>query len=516
MAAIAAWIAGQWIEEMNVFRERSPGVQWVNWVGEYSCGPHVAIERPKTLSELQQVVKKYRSIRAVATGHSFNTFQCPAEADGAVIDMREFRKVEVSISPRAKCPTCDDGEPITVKAEAGITVGQLQNEILARGLTLRVPPGNPAYTVGGCFATGCHNLGQSHAQDLLAIAFVLANGTLREVKRGEPDFEAAAVSVGRLGIILSVTIEVLAYRPLQWRAEQLPVISTPQIISILDNMTKSVTSREAVGNKLVFYLSTGVMMMEHWVPLGRANALTEEPIPLAPYVNPQVFRLGQGSFSSLYTALRGEMFAMTPKWLLNLLQVPAETAFRMLHSSPLLSTLRKVLGWQHSPENRGDGTSRPTGHQYTWAAWIDEVMNLIMGLRHVEVIFPLEPQDQAARCLETVFAYQHLTWWRLNVRTMKSEDFYLSSVHHGGKGPQTFLRVDFVSPGSLLDLPTGEAALTERLHRDCPGWRKHWGKGLFASSAEERWGEPEKFLQVAKNWDPTGKFKPKNLPSWLK
>jgi len=176
-----------------------------------------------------------------------------------------------------------------------------------------------------------------------------------------------------------------------------------------------------------------------------------------------------------------------------------------------------VLGWQHSPEARGEGTARPTGSQYTWAGWLDEVMNLIMGLRHVEVIFPLEPRDRAARCLDAVFAHRHLTWWRLNVRTMKSEDYLLSSTHSpGGSAPVTFLRVDFVGPGPLLDLPSGEASLTSRLRRDCPGWRKHWGKGLFKTSSEERWGDPKAFLEVAARWDPEGKFLPLGSPSWLK
>merc|ERR1712117_252733 len=88
-------------------------------------------------------------------------------------------------------------------------------------------------------------------------------------------------------------------------------------------------------------------------------------------------------------------------------------------------------------------------------------------------------------------AHKHLTWWRMNVRTQKSEGFYLSPTHApAGAKPTVFLRVDFVAPGPLLDLSSGEASLTAQLRRECPGWRKHWGKGLFKTSAEEQWGEP--------------------------
>lgn len=426
--------------------------------------------------------------------------------------MRAFRNVDVI--------ALKDREGFAVVSEAGITMGELQNTILARGLTLRVVPGNPAYTVGGCIATGCHNLGQSHAADLLELSVVMHNGTVRNIGRTDPDFAAAAVSMGRLGIILNVTLEVLPYRPLQWYAEQLPVPSTPEIINILEGMTQKQESRETVGNKLVFYIATGVLMMEHWIPLGR-SALQHSSeagpppagLPLDPYVNPQSFRIGQGALSIFGAAFRRLVFDVIPKPVLSALQVPAEAAFRGLHTSPLLKHVRSTLGWQHSPENRGEGQDKPRGHQYTWAGWIDEVTNLIMGLRHVEVIFPIEPKDKAAKCLEAVFAHKHLAWWRLNVRTMRSEEFFLSSTHSNDR--VTFLRVDFVGPGALIEQNSGGASLTSQLRRNCPGWRKHWGKGLWEHSPDDKWGDPEAFRAVAKRWDPGSKFRPRDFPSWL-
>jgi len=457
-----------------------------------------------TLGRLGGIKETQRQLEAVKA-------QAAREEDGmrekgAVVDMSGFVDVKVSSL---------GGGRYSVTGQAGIKMGNLQNALFARGLTLRVPPGNSAYTLGGCLATGCHNLGQSHAQDLLAITFVMHNGTVREVKRGDPDFDAAAVSLGRLGIILSVTLEVLPYRSLLWEAEQIEMPAVPEILTILENMTKRMTSQETVGNKLVFYLATKVMMMEHWIPTGRAAVVDEGGEPLLPYLNTQPFRIGQGMLSEALDATRRFLFGAIPLPVLSAMQVPAEAGFRALHSSPHLAVVRQALGWQHSPENRGEGTSRPTGNQYTWAGWIDEVMNLAMGLRHVEVIFPLEPKDTAAKCLDAVFAHRHLAWWRLNVRTMGSEGFHLSSTHSLGEERVYFLRVDFVGPGSLLDMPSGEASLTAQLHEVCPGWRKHWGKGLFSSSAEERWGDPASFIKVASQWDPEGKFKSKASPSWL-
>jgi len=507
VAVIGAVLAGFYQKELEQFRQLDPSARWVNWIGEFSCGPGVVIERPTTVEEVQAAVRRYPSVRAAATGHSFNTFHCPQGEKGAVIDVRAFNTVQI----------VRRGDGYAAVAGTGIKMGQLQNEILARGLTLRVPPGNPAYTLGGCIATGCHNLGQSHAQDLLALTIVMHNGTVREVDRSDPDFSAAAVSIGRMGIILSVTMEVLPYRSLQWRAEQLDMPNTTGIIEILGEMKKRFTSRETVGNKLVFYLATGVMMMEHWIPLGRESEVEESPEPLPPYINPQPFRVGQGVLSETFSKARDVVYSLIPIPLLNKMQVPAELAFRKLHSSPMLAKVRKAMGWQHTPEGRGEASNRPSGIQYTWAGWLDEVTNLIMGLRHIEVIFPLEPRDQAEKCLDIVFAHQHLTWWRLNIRTMLSENYLMSSTYNPpDMEPVTFLRVDFVAPGSLLALPSGEESLTSKLHTGCPGWRKHWGKGLFTTSSEERWGDAPAFLEAVSRWDPEGKFRPLKTPTWLK
>jgi len=507
LAAAIALFAGVYVSELARFRSNAPGARWVNWIGEFDCGPGITIERPQTLKELQDAVRRHHSVRAAATGHSFNPMHCPAFPQGAVIDVTALRSIKLE----------RHGDGHKVVAEAGIKMGQVQNFVLAKGLTLRVPPGNSAYTVGGCIATGCHNLGQSHAQDLLAVTIVQHNGTLVEVKRGDPDFDAAAVSLGRLGVLVSISLEVLPYRSLQWSSERLPLPGSRAVIDQLHEMKKMQTSQETTGNKLVFYLATGVMMMEYWTATGRAAKLEEATEPLPPYINSQVFRVGQGPLTRIYAELRSAVFGVTPLPVMSALQVPAEMAFRSLHSSPALAFVRKALGWQHSPEARGEASVRPTGNKYTWAGWLDEVMNLIMGLRHIEVIFPLEDRDRAAKCLDIVFAHKHLAWWRLNVRTQASEGFYLSSTHADTKGGEKlfFARVDFVAPGALLDIPSGEASLTKQLHEQCPGWRKHWGKGLFATSSDEQWGEPEAFLEVANRWDPNGKFVPQSMPRWL-
>jgi len=270
----------------------------------------------------------------------------------------------------------------------------------------------------------------------------------------------------------------------------------------------------ATGNKMVLYLTTGVMLKEYWVATGRASVAEGAVEPLRPYVNPLMFRLGQGTFSRIIKASVRFPFVVAPAWLLRLLQKPCEYVFRAFHTSDKLQPLRQIIGWQHSPQSRGDMSTRPTGHQYSWAAWIDEFMNFLMILEHMEVIFPLEPRENAAQCLEILFAHQHLMWWRFNIRVMPSEEWYLSPVHV--KGPrQPMVRVDFVAPTQLLELPSGGASLASQLHHRCHGWRNHWGKGMHTAFSDMRHGDPAAFNEVAARLDPVGKFRPRGLPVWL-
>jgi hypothetical protein len=282
----------------------------------------------------------------------------------------------------------------------------------------------------------------------------------------------------------------------------------------LEKMSKRQKNEETIGNKLVFYSESGILVEEHWVATGRSTNHTYQE--LKPYDNQQIFRIGQGGvFSEFLRWVQNFLYGITPMPALQFQQWMAEEVFRALHTSDRLKGFRKALGWQHSPEARGEGSARPSGLQYTWAGWLDEIVNLLTGLQHTEVIFPMKPAKQAEACLEIVFKYRHISWWRVNVRAMDSEDFFLSSVHHAqGSNKDVFLRVDFVGPRALIE--QNEAPMKEELAQKCPGWRKHWGKALFrTTNTEEKWGRAKEFVEVVKRYDPDLKFRPKGLPAWL-
>jgi len=81
-----------------------------NWAGnlEYSTSK---IDYPKSLEEVQQIVKKHSKLKVLGTRHCFNTI---ADSKYNFISLREMKKI-VSLDANAK----------TVTVEGGIKYGEL-------------------------------------------------------------------------------------------------------------------------------------------------------------------------------------------------------------------------------------------------------------------------------------------------------------------------------------------------------------------------------------------------------
>merc|ERR1719506_2425278 len=172
-------------------------VKYTNWVGEFPCDANVL--RPSDVSELQAAVRAAPSVRATGSGCSFNTMACP-KSYGVVVDMRAFQDMQL----------LGDSQQL-VRVQAGAYFGQLQDFLLESGMSVSWHPGNPTYTVGGCLATGCHNMGMAHIGDATNLTFITADGSFRSVTPSDPDWPAAAVSMGRLVILFEVTLRTTFY-----------------------------------------------------------------------------------------------------------------------------------------------------------------------------------------------------------------------------------------------------------------------------------------------------------------
>jgi len=100
-----------------------------------------------------------------------------------------------------------DGRTVTV--QAGIKVGRLNEFLRHRGAIVPTCGEWQGATVSGSLATGSHG-GSSHygihPTSVLGLRLVTADGRVMNIGRDSPYFDHAAVSIGMLGVISTVTL----------------------------------------------------------------------------------------------------------------------------------------------------------------------------------------------------------------------------------------------------------------------------------------------------------------------
>jgi alditol oxidase len=168
-----------------------------NWAGNIAFGaPDFA--RPATLGELQSVVARAARVRVLATGHSFN-------------DLADSPGTQVSLSALPAGLETDSAASV-VQVPAGLTYAQLAAGLDARGLALRNLASLPHISVAGACATATHGSGpanQNLAAAVTALTLVTADGDLLELTRGDDSFDGAVVHLGALGVVVSLTLDVV-------------------------------------------------------------------------------------------------------------------------------------------------------------------------------------------------------------------------------------------------------------------------------------------------------------------
>jgi xylitol oxidase len=168
-----------------------------NWAGNLTYGAHT-LHRPTTTDELQQIVRDASRVRAVGSRHSFNRIADTDEAQVSVADL----PVTVSVDESARLVT----------VSAGLRYGELVEQLDEAGWALPNLASLPHISVAGAIATGTHGSGDrnvSLAGAVAAIRLVRADGELVDVRRGDADFDGAVVSLGRLGVLTHVTLDVV-------------------------------------------------------------------------------------------------------------------------------------------------------------------------------------------------------------------------------------------------------------------------------------------------------------------
>lgn len=182
-----------------------------NWAGNITFGAR-RLCLPRSEAELRETVAASAGLRALGTRHSFNAV---ADTRGDLVSVAGLPRV-VEVDPAAG----------TVTVSAGLRFGEFAGELHESGFALHNLGSLPHISVAGACATGTHGSGvgnRSLAGAVRALDMVTADGGTVSLRRGDPDFPGAVVSMGALGVVTRLALDVVpAFDVQQWVYEDLP------------------------------------------------------------------------------------------------------------------------------------------------------------------------------------------------------------------------------------------------------------------------------------------------------
>ena len=192
----ASLLSGGLLSSMT-HAEPSPQAR-TNWSGNLEF--HAAhLDLPSSASDVRRLVSTRPSLKALGAGHSFNSI---ADTTGDQVSLKNLQ--EMSIDSRAH----------TVTVGGGVKYGQLAPYLYQHGFALHNLASLPHVTVAGACSTATHGSGIHNGNLATGVAdleIVTASGeTVSLSRERDPDrFPGAAVSLGALGIITRVTLDLL-------------------------------------------------------------------------------------------------------------------------------------------------------------------------------------------------------------------------------------------------------------------------------------------------------------------
>jgi alditol oxidase len=157
------------------------------------------LRRPTSVDELRRLVASARKVRALGTGHSFNTI---ADSPGDQVSLADLPSV-----------LRVDRERSTVTVGSGVRYGELAQYLQAEGYALHNLGSLPHICIAGACATGTHGSGVTNgnlATAVRGIEMVTASGDLVALDRDADGdaFPGAVVALGMLGIVTSMTLDI--------------------------------------------------------------------------------------------------------------------------------------------------------------------------------------------------------------------------------------------------------------------------------------------------------------------
>lgn len=178
-------------------------MSWNNWSLSVHCEPEKLLF-PKNLSDLRAIVKKchtnHKKIRVVGAGHSFTPLAATSE-------------ILISIDALAGIDKIDREKNI-VTVWGGSRLKDLGPQLFAQGYAMENLGDINEQSIAGAISTGTHGTGVqfgSISTQVAGVTILTATGDFMEISasKNASFFEAVKLSLGMLGIIVKVTLNVL-------------------------------------------------------------------------------------------------------------------------------------------------------------------------------------------------------------------------------------------------------------------------------------------------------------------
>jgi xylitol oxidase len=182
-----------------------------NWAGNITFTA-ARVDHPTSVDELRRIVAASPRIRALGTGHSFNTI---ADTTGDLVSLANL-PATIEIDPAGS----------TVSVAAGVRYGELAVALQRAGFALHNMASLPHISVAGAVATGTHGSGDANgslATEVIGLEMVTASGDLIVLTREDDDFDGCVVALGALGVVTRLTLSIEpTYDVVQYVYDDLP------------------------------------------------------------------------------------------------------------------------------------------------------------------------------------------------------------------------------------------------------------------------------------------------------
>jgi L-gulono-1,4-lactone dehydrogenase len=408
---------------------------WANWARQQRCAPE-RIEVPRSEEELVRAVTGAERVKVAGAGHSFTDIAC---TDGVMVDMSAMRRM-----------LAVDGNEVTV--EAGITLHDLGEELLGRGLAMENQGDVDPQTVAGAISTATHGTGGRFgnlSSQVVGIRLVDGTGEVRELREGD-ELRAARVSLGALGAIAAVTLRCVPAFTIHRVDEPRPL---DDVLPRLDELVDANDHWEAF---VMPYTRRALTLTSE-----RTERTPEPPGRAAAFMHDVV----------LENAVLG-LFCRTGR------------AF-----PSLIPTLNRRLAGLMGRAEHLDASNRVYANTRL--------------VRFTEMEYAL-PREHAAEALERVLAVIERRrlpiGFPIELRVVAPDDALLSTAY---ERPTAYIAVhQYVGMEFETYFRAVEAIMDEY------GGRPHWGKRHYQSEAtlRPRYPEWDRFKEIRERFDPERRF----------